>query len=622
VRVETAAAGCPGAAIEALRSIAREVGAVAFGCSVLAIAVQGCAPPPVEPADLVLRGGRVVTVDEARPEAQAVATRGHEIVAVGSDREIEAYVGPQTRVIELAGHLAIPGFIEGHAHFMALGWSEGVLDLTEASTWDDIVAQVGAATREANPGDWIFGSGWHQEKWAVAPEPNVDGVPLHRELSAVSPENPVFLEHASGHAAFANASALASAGIDASTPDPPGGTIVRDADGNPTGLLREVADEPVRLAIEAWKARRPLAAREAEARREMELAGREALSKGITSFQDAGATFDEIDRFRAWAAEGALPVRLYVMVSLEEANDTLAERLAGYRVIPEGDDYLAVRSIKRMIDGALGSHGAWLLEPYSDMPGSTGLVLDPLENIEETGRIAIRHGFQLNTHAIGDRANREVLDLYQRLFAEHPEPVSRRWRIEHAQHLHPDDVPRFAELGVIAAMQGIHASSDGPWLPERLGAQRAGEISYVWRSLLDTGALVTNGTDAPVEDVDPIASFYASVTREMSDGGRFHPEQSMTRMEALRAYTLHNAYAAFEEHLKGSVTPGKLADITVLSRDILSIPEEQIPGTQVVYTIVGGKIAFRGAGADDPEPIATSGNPRSGRSARTGSPKR
>jgi len=417
-------------------------------------------------------------------------------------------------------------------------------------------------------------------------------VPLHRRLSAVSPENPVSLEHASGHAIFVNAFALALADIDAGTPDPSGGTIVRDADGNPTGLLREVADEPIRREIDAWKARRSPEVQEAEARREMELAGQEALSKGITSFQDAGASFDQIDRFRAWAAEGALPVRLYVMVGLEEANETLAERLADYRIVPEGNDFLAVRSIKRMIDGALGSHGAWLLEPYSDMRDSRGLVLDSPESIEETGRIAIRHGFQLNTHAIGDRANREILDVYQRLFAENPQLTDPRWRIEHAQHLHPNDVPRFAELGVIAAMQGVHASSDGPWLPERLGARRAGEISYVWRSLLDAGAVVTNGTDAPVEDVDPIASFYASVTRKMSDGEHFHPEQSMTRMEALRAYTIHNAYAAFEGHLKGSIAPGKLADITVLSKDVMKIPVDEIPTARVAYTIVGGKIAF------------------------------
>jgi predicted amidohydrolase YtcJ len=327
----------------------------------------------------------------------------------------------------------------------------------------------------------------------------------------------------------------------------------------------------------------------------MELAGRECLSKGITSFQDAGASFAEIDRYRAWAAEGALPVRLYVMVGLGESNESLERQLADHRILPEGNDFLAVRSIKRMLDGALGSHGAWLLEPYSDMPGSTGLVLDAPADIEETGRIAIRHGFQLATHAIGDRANRELLDLYERLFREHPELRDPRWRIEHAQHLDPHDVPRFAALGVIASMQGVHASSDGPWLAERLGAARAGRLSYLWRSLIDAGAIVTNGSDAPVEDVDPIASFHASVTRQMPNGERFHPEQSMTRSEALRAYTIQNAYASFEEQRTGSLTPGKLADLVVLSKDILTVPEDEIRSARVVLTLVGGRIAFSAA---------------------------
>jgi predicted amidohydrolase YtcJ len=280
------------------------------------------------------------------------------------------------------------------------------------------------------------------------------------------------------------------------------------------------------------------------------------------------------------------------MVGLEEGNAELAERLPAYRILPQGNAFLAVRSIKRMIDGALGSHGAWLLEPYSDLPASTGLVLDPPESIEATGRIALRHGFQLCTHAIGDRANREVLDLYERIFRDHPEQSDLRWRIEHAQHLDPADVPRFAALGVIASMQGVHAASDGPWLPLRLGEPRAGAVSYVWRSLLDAGALVTNGSDVPVEDIDPLASFHASVTREMPGGLPFHPEQAMTRSEALRSYTLDNARAAFEEHLKGSLTPGKLADLTVLSKDILAIPAAEIPTAGIAYTIVGGKVAF------------------------------
>jgi predicted amidohydrolase YtcJ len=565
-------------------------------CLALAAALSGCgSAEAVPPADLVLRGGRVVTLDDARPEGEAIAIRGYSIAAVGSEREIDPYVGPGTEVIELEGRLVLPGFIEGHGHYMGLGRAKMILDLRAAASWREIVLRVGEAASAARPGDWIFGSGWHQEKWQERPRPSVDGVPLHDALSERSPDNPVSLGHASGHAIFANARALALAGIDADTPDPPGGTIVRDAQGRPTGLLREAAEDLVGTAVAAWNEGRPPQEREAEARRMMELAGRDCLSKGITSFQDAGASFAEIDRYRAWAAEGALPVRLYVMVGLDESNESLERQLAEHRILPEGNDFLAVRSIKRMLDGALGSHGAWLLEPYSDMPGSTGLVLDAPADIEETGRIAIRHGFQLATHAIGDRANRELLDLYERLFREHPELRDPRWRIEHAQHLDPHDVPRFAALGVIASMQGVHASSDGPWLAERLGAARAGRLSYLWRSLIDAGAIVTNGSDAPVEDVDPIASFHASVTRQMPNGERFHPEQSMTRREALRSYTLQNAYASFEERRKGSLTPGKLADLVVLSKDILTVAEDEIRSARVVLTIVGGRIAFSSA---------------------------
>jgi predicted amidohydrolase YtcJ len=566
--------------------------ALFLGLAVL-VGISSCSSPKlVEPASLVLRGGTVISVDDALPRAEAIAIRGFEIAAVGSNREIDAHIGPATEVIELDGRLAIPGFIDGHAHYLDLGEAKMILDLTRAATWQQIVDQVAAAAERAEPGEWILGSGWHQEKWIQVPEPNVADLPLHDRLSAVSPDNPVHLYHASGHAIFVNATALKLAGIDRDTPDPPGGTIVRDADGRPTGALRESAEDLIQPLIDRANSKRSPQERETEIRHQMELAGREALSKGITTFHDAGSSFDDIDRFKAWAHEGALPVRLYVMVAAEETNQTLTERLADYRIIPKANDFLAVRSIKRMVDGGLGAHGAWLLEPYTDMPDSTGLVLDAPEDIEETGRIAIEHGFQLNTHAIGDRGNREILDVYERVFAANPAASDLRWRIEHAQHLDPADVPRFAELGVIASMQGIHAASDGPWLAKRLGQERAGEISYVWRSLLDTGAVVTNGTDAPVEDVDPIASFHASVARKMANGATFHPEQSMTRMEALRSYTIDNAYAAFEEHLKGSITPGKLADITVISKDITKIPLDEIPTAQVDYTIVGGKIAY------------------------------
>ncbi len=558
----------------------------------LGVLLAACQPGGTEYADLVLTGGKVVTVDDALPEAEALAVTGHTITAVGTNEEIAGHVGPSTEVVELGGRLVIPGFIEGHGHYMSLGRAKMILDLTTATSWDDIVRMVGDAAAQAPPGEWVTGRGWHQEKWTSTPEPNVDGVPLHTALSAASPENPVSLGHASGHAAFANALAMELAGIDDNTADPPGGTIVRDASGAATGLLRETAQFLVDDAIDrAGEGRSPEDV-DAEFRRAVQLAGEEALAFGVTSFQDAGSDFETIDRLRAMAAEGTLPVRLYVMVR-RESNEVMDEKLPDYRIIPEGNDFLAVRSIKRQIDGALGSHGAWLLENYIDID-NTGLVLETVEDITGTAEVAIRHGYQVNTHAIGDRANREVLDLYEKVFAANPDRTDLRWRIEHAQHLNPADVGRFAELDVIASMQGVHATSDGPWLPLRLGLERAVETSYVWRDILDAGVMIANGTDVPVEHISPIASFYSSVSRRMNDGEVLSGEHRMTREEALESYTINNAYAAFEEHLKGSLTPGKLADIVVLSRDIMTIPEEDIPATEVVYTIVGGEVRYSG----------------------------
>ncbi|HBL27158.1 MAG TPA: amidohydrolase [Acidobacteria bacterium] len=547
---------------------------------------------PQDTADLVLRNGRVVTVDPAQPEAQAVAIKGDRIVAVGTDADVLRLIGPKTEVVDLAGKLAIPGFIESHGHFLDLGHAKMILDLTKARSWDEIVAMVAAAAREAEPGAWITGRGWHQERWQQTPEPSVDGVPLHAGLSRVSPANPVLLGHASGHAAFANAKALELAGITRDTANPPGGEIIRDAQGNPTGLLRETAQQLVGALMEKAQAGRDPRIIEAEQRRQVELAGREALSKGVTSFHDAGESFAAIDFLKRLADEGKLPVRLYVMVRYE-TNEAMAAKLAQYRLIGHGQQFLTVRSIKRQIDGALGAHGAWLLAPYDDLPGSTGLTLEEPADLRRVLTLALQHGYQVNTHAIGDRANREVLDLYEEAFRTAPEKKDLRWRIEHAQHLHPADVPRFARLGIIASVQGVHATSDGPWVIKRLGSERARSGAYLWRSLLDAGAVIANGTDTPVEDVDPIASFYASVTRRLADGSAFFPEQRMTREEALRSYTLSGAYAAFEEDLKGSLTPGKLADIVVLSKDILKIPEAEIPSARVVLTILGGQVRWR-----------------------------
>lgn len=542
-------------------------------------------------ADLILWGGKIVTVDPSRPEAEAVAIRGPWIVAVGSTTEMQGLIGPQSRVVELDGRIAIPGWIEGHGHFMSLGNALSVLDLTKAANWDEIVAMVATAAAATSPGEWIEGRGWHQEKWDRQPSPQVEGLPVHTSLSAVSPDNPVLLGHASGHAAFVNAKAMEMAGLGRDSEPPPGGELLRDENGELTGLLRETAQRVAVAARELSRSNRPAEEVAAERRRLAELAAREALSKGVTSFQDAGSSFEVIDFFRELERGSELPIRLYVMVR-HESNEVMDAKLAEYRMVAEGNDFLAVRSIKRQIDGALGSHGAWLLEPYADLPESVGLVLEPEEEIRRTAEIAIQQGFQVCTHAIGDRANRRVLDIYEEAFAAAGNPPDLRWRIEHAQHLHPDDVDRFAQLKVIAAMQGIHCTSDGPWVLQRLGSERAETGAYRWRDLIDSGAVVTNGTDVPVERIDPIASFYASVSRVMGNGEAFYPEQRMTREEALRSYTLDNAYAAFEEDLKGSIEVGKLADLAVLSQDIMTIPEEEIPATEVDLTIVGGKIRF------------------------------
>jgi len=536
-----------------------------------------------EEADLVLRNGNIVTVDDANPEVQALAAKDGRIVALGSDADIEHYIGSDTEVIDLDGMTAIPGLIEGHAHFMGVGDANLQLNLMDVANWDEIVSMVEEAVASATPGELIRGRGWHQEKWDKVPEPNVDGLPFHDVLSAVSPDNPVILRHASGHASYANAKAMEMSGIDASTPDPDAGELVRDASGNPIGAFRESAARLLRPASQGAIAPDP--------RRVVELAQQEAMAKGLTSFQDAGSGFNTIDVFREMAEDGSLKIRLWVMI--RASNAELAEKLPDYKIIGAGDDRLTVRAIKRSIDGALGSHGAWLLEPYDDLPESSGLPND-VEGVYETAQLAMDNGFQLGVHAIGDRGNRVVFDIYQEQFADNPDQDDLRWRIEHAQHLHPDDIPRFGVMGVIASMQGVHATSDGPWLAARLGDERAEWGAYVWQDIMAAGGIIANGTDAPVEDVDPIASFYSTVSRRMNNGEVFYADQRLSRMEALRSYTINVAYAGHEEDIKGSLEVGKLADVTVLSKDILTIPEDEIPSTEIAYTIVGGEVMYSG----------------------------
>ncbi len=542
-------------------------------------------------ADLVLRNGHIVTLDPSMPEAQAIAITAGRIIAVGTDARIAREIQPATKVIDIHGHLAIPGFIEGHGHFINVGEMKMNLNLRDAKTWDQIVAMVSTAAREAKPRQWIVGMGWHQEKWDVKPSPNVNGFPVHDSLTRVSPNNPVMLIHASEHAMFVNAAAMKSAGITRDTPNPDGGEIMKDAAGNPIGLMNEKAQALIRGAMARDLAKRTPAEREAVEQREIDLAAQEAISKGITTFQDAGEPAEIIDRFKRRAAAGTLPLRLWVM--LREPNEAIVRDVQRLKMSGFGDDHLTVRAIKRQIDGALGTRGAWLLAPYSDMPSTSGRVTEPLEDIEKTAQIAIANDMQLCVHAIGDRANREVLNLYERTFQAHPEKRDLRWRIEHAQHLDPADIPRFAKLGVIASMQPVHCTSDAPMVIPRLGEKRAAEGAYVWQSLMKSGAHVSNGTDAPVEDVNPIANYYAAVTRKLKNGQTFFPNQKMSRIEALKSYTIENAYSAFEEKLKGQLKPGMLGDVTVLSKDILTISDDEILKTEVEYTIVGGKVAYQ-----------------------------
>jgi predicted amidohydrolase YtcJ len=544
-----------------------------------------------EPADLVLRGGVVATLDPDRPTARAIAVRGARIVAIGSADDVASFIGPGTKVLDTTGKFVVPGFIEGHGHFFSLGEQKLKLDVSNAATWDEVVAAVAAAAKKTPPGAWIEGRGWHQGKWRSPPQPSVEGYPVADALSRAAPDHPVLLTHGTGHMCLANAKAMELAGITADTKPPAGGEILRDDRGRATGVFRESAMALIDRALSRAKRGRPAEEVRTEQLAMIRLATEECLAHGVTSFQDAGSSTAEANLLKELAERGELRVRLWVM--LNESNDVLARRLAASRVVDHGDGFLTVRGIKRMVDGALGTHGAWLLAPYDDLPASTGLNVLPLADLRRTAELALAHDYQLCVHAIGDRANREVLDVMEEVFRAHPEKRDLRWRIEHAQHLDPADIPRFARLGVIASMQGNHATSDGPFVVQRLGQRRAATGAYAWRSLLDAGAVIVNGTDVPVERIDPLACFFSSVTREMASGAAFFPEQAMTREEALRSYTAAAAWGAFEERDKGTLAAGKLADIAVLSGNLLTAPAADLRKVRVESTIVGGVVRYQ-----------------------------
>lgn len=539
-------------------------------------------------ADLVLLNGNIYTVSDSISIAEAVAIKDGIILLCGSDEEISNFIGDSTNIIDLEGKFVMPGFIESHAHFLGLGNSKQILDLREAKNWDEVISLTAKAAETARPGEWIIGRGWHQEKFDPVPDPNVNGYPVHTVLSGAVPLNPVMLSHASGHAVFANKFAMQLAGVTNNTPNPNGGTIVRDSLGEAIGVFEENAENLIRKVYDEYLMKRSKEEIRADYLRQSQLASEECLKKGITTFFDAGETFEVIDLMKEFVDSNKIPMRLNVMVG--DSLKKMKEKLSSYKLIGYGDNHLTVRSVKQYIDGALGSRGAWLLEPYSDLPEHTGSNVTPLNELKEIFQLALDKGFQMCTHAIGDRGNREVLNLYEEVTKGKKDL---RWRIEHAQHLSAGDINRFSKLGVIAAMQGVHCTSDAAFVPERIGNERAEIGAYVWRKLINSGAVICNGTDAPVEDVDPIKCFYSSVTRKSADGTQFYPQQKMTREEAVKSYTINGAYAGFEENIKGSITPGKLADLVVLSKDLLKCSDEEILQTKVLYTIVGGKVLYK-----------------------------
>ncbi|WP_412561634.1 amidohydrolase [Winogradskyella sp. MIT101101] len=556
------------------------------------LCVLACSNPKQETATLLIYGGTIYTVDSISVTVEAVATKDNKILFAGSLEEAETYKNEQTKLIDLKGKTMTPGLIEGHGHFMGLGYNELNLDLMNTTSYQAIVDAVAERVKTAQPGEWIVGRGWHQSKWDSMPAETVHGFQTHHLLSEVSPENPVYLKHASGHAGFANAKAMEIAGLQNLALDGvkkyevEGGEVLVDASGRPTGVFNERAQTLITQHI-------PEKTPESDAKA-FQLAVEACHKNGITSFHDAGIGRETIALYEKMKSEGKMHTRIYAMLTGWEKD--LLNDWYKKGIMVDDDHLFTIRSVKLNCDGALGSRGAWLLEPYSDRPDHFGHETLPMEFVKETSLNGLKHGFQVCAHAIGDRANREILDRYEMAFKELPDMANdHRFRIEHAQHLHPEDIPRFAELNVIPAMQAVHMSSDRPWAIDRLGEKRIKEGAYMWQDLLQSGVPIVNGTDVPVEPINPIASFYASVSRKTLKGtpeGGYEPEQKMTRAQALKSYTLDAAYGAFEDHIKGSISAGKLADFTIYDQDIMTVAEEKILDTKVVMTIFDGKVVY------------------------------
>jgi predicted amidohydrolase YtcJ len=514
-------------------------------------------------ADLAVTGARIYTLNPRSPMVSAIAVKDGKVLAAGD--HVERHLGPSTHRIDAKGATIVPGLIDSHVHMRALGDSLEILDLRATKSAEEIGEMVRQAAKSHKPGEWIRGRSWDQTSWASRQFPNAD------LLSKAAPDNPVYLTRVDGHAAWVNRKALEMADINSATPDPPGGKILN-------GVLIDRA--------QALVARHIPAATPQQVEQRIARAAGDCARLGLTTVHDAGVAAEDLAAYRKLIVEHKLPVRVYAMIGGEGAlwREYLQRG-------PEIGERLTIRSIKLVSDGALGSRGAALLAPYSDDPKNTGLLILQRADIERVAREAVAHGFQVNTHAIGDRANRTVLEAYAAVLKGKNEA---RFRIEHAQVVALDDIPLFAKYSVIASMQTAHATSDMRWAEQRVGPERI-RGAYAWRRFLALGIPLANGSDFPVEEPNPLWGFYAAITRQDRQGsptGGWFPDQRLTREETLKSWTLGGAYAAFEERTKGSLEPGKVADFVMLTNDIMTVPPPEILTTRVKMTVVGGEIVY------------------------------
>jgi predicted amidohydrolase YtcJ len=540
-------------------------------------------PQRVEPSDLVLKNGNIYTVDERRLKAEAVAVKGDRIVFVGSNRDVQKYVGKSTRVIDLKGRTVVPGMTDSHQHLSGVGFREMTLNLEGVNSLEDFLAKVKARVEQAKSGEWVTGRGWIETFW----KPPV--FPTRAQLDQVAPNNPVILTRADGHASVVNSTGLKLSNVDKNTPNPFGGEISKGPDGELNGMLIDAAQGLVRRHIPATSA--------ADAERAVILGVKRNIELGWTQIQDAGGSYAEAELFKKLYVEGKIKLRIYKAV--HGPGPSAAQLLESGPVIGAYGNRFTFRTIKVVSDGALGSRGAALLQPYADAPNTTGLMTVKQEELAPMLALALEKGVQVETHAIGDRANRFTLDEYERAFSA--VPVARRkvaeprWRIEHAQVLDLADIPRLAKLKVIPSMQPSHAIGDLHFAPSRVGVARL-KGAYAWQSLIKTGAPIAGGSDAPVERGEPMIEFYAAVARKDPKGFQgegWHPEEAVSREQALKMFTLWPAFAAFEEKLRGSIEVGKLADFSIFSSDIMNIPEMEILKTRCVMTVINGEIVHQ-----------------------------